>query len=489
MNEKRRVIRISDIVYYMIRGRRLILILAIVGLIVGIILSGIGYIQGNISKEYKITSSIAIIAQTGSGNYASKNVNPDKADVELAQEITDSAIYILKSERMLSEAIEKAELTGVSIKDIQKNITFTQYKETQIIETTLFWRSESEGIRILSAINSVSGDVLLETLKIGNVSVVNSPKAGYIVGGNINISTWLISAVIGAILGMAFCLLRLMIAPLLTNVDDLEKLNATEVLGNIAYDKGFSDSSPFASDQSPAKKDIISLAYILENRMKNEGYRKLLLTSTIKDEGRTDLTVNIAQQLASAGIKTLMIDADFKNPNLSAMFNGSFSYEQSLNAVYYGDADETDAVCHISGCLDLLPCMIGERSLSVNEALLRVIDNISEKYDIVLLDCAPVGVNAEVISFKSFADVALFVVRYDYADLEDIEKAINRLSGSGVNIIGYAVNSVKTFKDILKEAQKLSLFSRKLRIKALKKKNASDKEKNKSKKKKKEKEK
>ena len=211
MNEKRRVIRISDIVYYMIRGRRLILILAIVGLIVGIILSGIGYIQGNISKEYKITSSIAIIAQTGSGNYASKNVNPDKADVELAQEITDSAIYILKSERMLSEAIEKAELTGVSINDIQKNITFTQYKETQIIETTLFWRSESEGVRILSAINSVSGDVLLETLKIGNVSVVNSPKAGYIVGGNINISTWLIYAVIGAILGMAFCLLRLML--------------------------------------------------------------------------------------------------------------------------------------------------------------------------------------------------------------------------------------------------------------------------------------
>lgn len=470
MNNKNKVIRASDVVYYIIRGRRLIVLLAFVGLIAGIIISGIGYIRGNISKEYKITSSFAIIAQTSSGNFASRSANPDKADVELAQGITDSAIYILKSERTIREAVEKAELTEVSITDIQKNISFSQYNSTQIIEMTLYWRSEAEGIRILDAINDTSGEVLLETLKIGNVSVVNSPKAVYIVGGSVSISTWLICAVIGLLIGIAICILRLLIAPLLTNVKDIEKMDSIEVLGSIPYDKKFSASSPFGPDNSLAKRDTVSLAYILENRSKSSGIRKVLFTSTIRGEGKTSLVVNIAQQLALSGVKTLMIDADFKNPNLSAMFDEKYSYEKTLNAVYFGDADETDAICHITGCLDLLPCIIDDKALIVNGPLLRLIDEISENYDMVLFDCAPVGIDAEVINFKSVIDSALFIARYDYADMDDIKKAVDRLSGAGVNVIGYAVNSVKTFKDILREAQKFSLFSRKFRIKALKKK-------------------
>ena len=470
MNNKNKVIRVSDAVYYIIRGRRLILLLAFVGLIAGIIISGIGYIQGNISKEYKITSSFAIIAQTSSGNFASRNTNPDKADVELAQGITDSAIYILKSERTIREAVENADLTGVSITDIQKNISFNQYNSTQIIEMTLYWRSEAEGIRILDAINNTSGEVLLETLKIGNVSVVNSPKASYIVGGSVSVSTWLIAALIGLLIGIAICILRLMIAPLLTNIKDIDTLGSIEVLGTIPYDKGFSDTSPFGPDDSLAKRDMISLAYILENRSKSADNTKILFTSTIRGEGKTSLVVNIAQQLAFAGVKTLMIDADFKNPNLSALFDEKISYEKTLNAVYFGDADETDAICHITGCLDLLPCIIDDKALTVNGPLLTLIDNISEKYDMVLFDCAPVGIDAEVINFKSIIDSALFVARYDYADLDDIKKAVDRLSGAGVNVIGFAVNSVKTFKDILKEAQKFSLFSRRFRIKTVKKK-------------------
>lgn len=470
MDNKNKTVRIFDALYYIIRGRRLVLLLVFIGLIAGIIISGVRYIQGNISKEYRITSSIAIIAQTSSGNFASKNANPEKADVDLAQEITESAIYILKSERTLTEAIENENLSGISIADIQRNISFKQYNETQIIEMTLDWRSEAEGIRILNAINNTSGKVLLETLRIGNVSVVNSPKSNYIIGGSVSMSTWLITALIGMIIGMAICVLRLLISPLLTNTDDIDNLYSVEVLGSIPYDKEFPRSYPFGPEGSIAKRDMDSLAYILENRLKELHHHKILLTSTIRGEGKTSLVVNMAQRLAQSGVKTLMVDADFKNPNLSAMFSENMSYDQSLNAVYFGDADETDAIYHVTGCLDLLPCIFDEKPLSVNEPLLQLIDRISEKYDVILLDCAPVGLNAEVVSFKSIIDSALFVAKYDYADLDDIKKAVGRLIGAGVNVIGYAVNSVKTFKDILKEAQRFSLFSRRFRIKSVKKK-------------------
>ena len=458
MIDEEKSFRISNIFYYLLRGRRLIAIFTVIGFIIGIIVSGISYMQGEMSKEYEITSSIAIIALTRSGNYASTSNNPNTDDVRLAQEITDSAIYVLRSERTLKAAIEYAHLNGVTVNDIRSNLSLSQYNETQIIELTLFWRSNTEGVRILEAINAVSGEILLETLKIGNVSVVNSPSSRYIIGGKVSVSNWVIGALLGAVIAAAICILKLFVSPLLTHANDLEDLYSVRVLSTIPYDKRFGDSVPFADDASKAKKDIISLSHILANRMEHNGYKKAALTSSIRGEGKTALCANVAQQLAVTGKKTLLVDCDFNNPMLSSMFDGVIPYEKTLNAVYFGDADDTDAVHHITGCLDLLPAILSDEEIMLNDAMLSVIDRIAAPYDFVIFDCAPVGMDAGVINLRKITDTFLFVVRFDYADLETIEKAMNRLTESGANAIGCAIVGVKTFKDILLEAQKLSLF-------------------------------
>ena len=466
MNETEKDLRISNIFYYLLRGRRLIAIFAIVGLIVGIILSGVAYLRGEMSKEYKITSSIAIIAKTKSGTYASSNLTPDTQDVRLAQEITDSAIYVLKSERTLRAAIDYAGLTGITVKDIAGNLTLKQYNETQIIEMALDWRSSAEGVKILEAINAVSGEILLETLQIGNVSVVNSPSSKYVIGGKVSASTWIIGAILGAGVAMALCILKLFVSPLLTNVVDFERSFSIKVLNSIPYEKKFGDSVPFAKDGTRAKKAIISLSHILSNSMDSKGFKKVIITSTIRGEGKTSLTANIAQQMSFMEKKTLMVDCDFSNPMLSSMFEGQIPYEKTLNAVYRGDADETDAVTHISGCLDLLPVTLSDNAINLNDSMLEIIDKIAARYDYVLLDCAPIGMEAEVIKVRKIADTSLFVARFDYADLDSIENALLRLTGSGIDVVGAVVTSVKTIKDVLRETQKLSLFMRNARKRA-----------------------
>jgi len=458
MKNEEHIFRVSNVFYYILRGRRLIVIFALVGLITGIVLSGLSFLRGEMSKEYQITSSIAIIAKTSSGNYASSHSNPDTEDVRLAQEITDSAIYVLKSDRTITAAIDSAQLNGVSVKDIQNNLSLSQYNETQIIEMTLYWRSKTEGVRILEAINSVAGEVLLDTLKIGNVSVVNLPTSRYIIGGKVSASTWILGAVVGALLAVVICVLKLFLSPVLTNVKDSERMFALKALGSIPYEKKFGESRPFAADGSKAKKEMVSLAHILVNRMEVAQRNKIIITSSIHGEGRTTLTANVARQIAATGMKTLMVDCDFNNPRLSSLFDGQIPYEKTLNAVYYGDADETDAVCHVTGSLDLLPVIISDKPITLNDAMVGLIKQISDKYDFVLLDCAPIGVDTEVIKLKRITDTALLVVKFDYTELESIEDSKTLLTESGINIIGCAVTTVKTFRDILVEAQRISFF-------------------------------
>ena len=465
-NHEEHVFRVSNVFYYILRGRRLIIIFGVIGLVLGILLSGVSYLRGEMVKEYQITSSIAIIAQTSSGSYASTKNNPDPEDVKLAQEITDSAIYILKSERTLKAAIEKASLEGVSVKDIRDNLQLSQYNETQIIEISLYWRSNTEGVRILEAINDVSGEVLLETLKIGNVSVVNYPSARFIIGGSVSASTWVVGALIGAFIAIFICVLKLFLAPVLTHVKDTERLFGLKALGAVAYDKDFGDSVPFAAEGTKAQKGMVSLAYVLANRMEHAERKKIIFTSSIHDEGKTVLTANVAKQLAATGAKTLIVDCDFKNPILSSMFIGQIPYEKTLNAVYFGDADETDVICHITGCLDLLPVIVSDQPITLNEAMLGVIEKITDNYDFVIFDCAPVGLDAEVIKLRRITDTALLAVKFDYTELESIEEAKKMLFESGIGIIGCAVTSVKTFRDILREAQKISIFMRSTRKRA-----------------------
>lgn len=459
MNEEERGFRLSNVFYYILRGRRLIAIFALIGLVLGVILSGIGFLRGEMSKEYQITSSIAIIAKTQGGNYAfSKNNNPDSEDVRLAQEITDSAIYILHSNRLIQASIDKAGLVGVSVKDIQSNLSLSQYNETQIIELTLYWRSATEGVRILEAINDVSGEILLETLKIGNVSVVNPPASKYIVGGKVSASTWIICALIGVAIAVGLCILKLFVFPVVTNVKDIEPLYSMKLLGSVPYDGSFSDSVPLVEDGTKVKKSIVSISHILSNHMEDKGLKRLMITSSVHDEGRTTITANIARVIASSGVKTLVVDCDFKNPILSSVFGGQIPYENTLNAVYYGDADETDAVHHIGACLDLLPVILSDKSISLNDVMLSVIEKIAANYDFVIYDCAPVGTDAEVLKMRKVADTALFVVKFDYTETAAIEEATKLMAESKIDIIGCVVTSVKTFKDILLEAQKISMF-------------------------------
>ena len=116
---------------------------------------------------------------------------------EFVHELTDNVHKKIEESHeweepyLLDVAIGKLDLIGISTKDINKNLTAKQYNETQIVELTLYWRSAEEGVKILEAINSVSPAILIDTLKIGGVSVVNKPTARYIIGGSVNASLWI----------------------------------------------------------------------------------------------------------------------------------------------------------------------------------------------------------------------------------------------------------------------------------------------------------
>ena len=453
--QPRRLVRLWDLLYAVKKRLVLIVICALIGLAVGIALSLIPFLRGEMPKQYAITSSIAVTSQDENGLFTTRSNSPNSTDIYLAENMVDAVIYVMKSDQTLNAAIHQPGLPDISAKDISRNLSMSQYNGTQIIEMTLYWHSANEGVEILEAINAVSPGILVRTLKIGNVSVINAPTARQLIGGGLNTAPWIYMVIMGVMLGVGFAVWELLLRPKVLNAEDMERCCQVEVLGEIPNNSGYfrKKQNPLLKtqedEQTPELLDnYVSLAHILKARLSGNEHSCVYVTSAARNEGRTTVSAHLAVQLAEIGMKVLAVDFDSRNPRLGSLFLGEVDEAHSINALCRGNISAEEAIIHLTANLDLLPSVLEQMPLSLDAPLLDSISHLKQQYDIVLMDTAPVGLEADTMRLNRLADMALLVVRFDGVTLKSIQNALGRLDKSGMHILGSVVNCVQNSSSI-----------------------------------------
>lgn len=448
MGEKTIEIRVSDILKTLLKKRKIILWLGAAGLAVGILLSVVSYLRGEMSKEYAITSSFAVTSVTQDGLFTSQTNIPNSTDIYLAENMVDSVIYVIKSDRTLDRAIDRLDLIGISTKDINKNLTAKQYNETQIVEMTLYWRSAEEGVKILEAINTVAPKILIETLKIGGVSVVNKPTARYIVGGSVNASLWLYTLIVGIGLGGVISLLEMVLRPTLINTDDVATLLDLELLTEIPESRHWLDKRCYVSAEAETAADrqtrtqFSFLAHIVDVRLTAEEKKFLFIGSVCPDEGRSSLTAGLGDGLNALEKKVLLVDLDVEQPELGSLFDLRTEYAQSLNALYRGEAILEDVIHHVRPGFDVLPAILDEQKLPTDGSMIGLLKKISADYDYVLIDSPAIRKTGSIMDMNQLGGKVLWLVRYDTAPVVEIRKNLEHLDKAGISILGCVANAV-----------------------------------------------
>lgn len=448
MSQETVEIRISDILKTILKKRKLILWLAVAGLAVGILLSVVSYLRGEMSKEYAITSSFAVTSTTQDGLFTSQTNNPNSTDIYLAENMVDSVIYVIKSDRTLDVAIGKLDLVGISTKDINKNLTAKQYNETQIVELTLYWRSAEEGVKILEAINSVSPAILIDTLKIGGVSVVNKPTARYIIGGSVNAALWIYMTILGAALGIGISLLEMFLRPTVINAEDVNGYFGLDLLTEIPDSQRWFDHRCYITDDTESTEErqtriqFSFLAHIIDVRLSAENKKFLFISSVCPDEGRSSVTAGVGDGLNALEKKVLLVDLDVEQPELGALFGYRTDYNHSLNALYRGDAIEEDVIMHVRPGFDVLPAILDEQKLPTDGSMITLLKRIALSYDYVLIDSPATRQAGKIMDMNQLGGTILWLIRYDTAPVNEIRKTLEHMKKSGMSILGCVVNAV-----------------------------------------------
>ena len=447
--------RISDLLFALQKRWKIIVSLTIVGFVFGLLLSAMNFIQSTY-QTYSVEGSFIISSINDKDRFINGYDVMTDGDFHLAQSMVDTVLYVITSDRLADEVINDGELLGVAPEDLQRNLRVTQYLDTPIVEMKLSWNNADEGVGIWENIVLRTNEMLPSTLQIGRLFVVNPPEA---IGTGMSASRntlWIVLTLLGFMAGVGFAVIEFLMHPTLNNVRDAEALFGLETLGVIPLDEDYRrrKTSLLVGDavSSDLMQDFSATAYILRNRLgTKEQNHCFYVTSATNREGRTTVAANLAIQLSDMEHSTLLIDFDTRNPNLGAQFLEKVDYSRSLNAVYRGDATPEEAIITLTGHLDLLPMVLEHHPIPMDSTVVDLIQQLKEKYEYVILDASPVGLQSDTLSLNQVASTVVYVVGYDTASLPEIQSSLEKLDKSGIRVLGCVVNGVQNTKALLNE--------------------------------------
>ncbi|PKD16770.1 tyrosine protein kinase [Salegentibacter salinarum] len=179
------------------------------------------------------------------------------------------------------------------------------------------------------------------------------------------------------------------------------------------------------NDRSPLAESFrilrTNLAYLIQNKDKDRG-EIIFITSTIKGEGKTFVSYNMARTLGSTGKKVLLIGADIRNPKLHRYADVTMGEKGLSDYLYDFEVSEEQIISRDqSGSIKMDMVLSGPippnpAELLMNDRMEQLVKYASKMYDYVLVDTAPTMIVTDTLLISPLADTTLYVVRADLTD-------------------------------------------------------------------------
>lgn len=170
--------------------------------------------------------------------------------------------------------------------------------------------------------------------------------------------------------------------------------------------------------------------------------RAISIVSPGRTEGRSYLAANLAIVFSQLGERTLLIDADLRNPRQHQLFG--LTNRAGLAQMITGRADEA-AIERVPAFMDFSVITAGSAPPNPQELLARtsfsnLLAMLSGRYDIIIVDtpAADEGADAQTISVRTRA--ALLVARQNRSFVGDLQDLSDSLHYASAAVVGVVVN-------------------------------------------------
>lgn len=303
---------------------------------------------------------------------------------------------------------------------------------------------------------------VIENQNVGNARVIqpalvpNSPKptetAKYLIAGGF----------VGLLLGIAAAFFVDLIDRSVKTIKEAQDLFGYTLLGIVpkfdtdtathAQSQTLEGVSPRVVTTTLPRLPIHDAYQMLQANLKfvssDQQVRTIVLTSSVAQEGKSEVVANLAAAIAQVGRRVLIVDADMRHPSQHHLWGLVNSV--GLSNVIVGQDEFADAVQPVTDNLSVLTAGVippNPLALIDSERMASLIDMFATKYDYVLFDTSPLAGTADAAVLGKIADGVILVVRPGVLDSASATAAKSLLSRSEPNVLGIVANGVNVKRE------------------------------------------
>lgn len=177
----------------------------------------------------------------------------------------------------------------------------------------------------------------------------------------------------------------------------------------------------------------------------DEPIRSLVITSSVPNEGKTTVSVNLAQSIATSGKRVLLVEADMRRRSLAAVLGvrapaGTYAVltdAVALNAAVVGTSTPNLYL------LDTEPNIPNPADMIASKRFKHLSRQMLEQYDYVIYDTPPVSTFVDAAILSTLADATVLVVRPNHVKRSQMMEAYEQLQKADANVIGICATDVE----------------------------------------------
>ena len=250
------------------------------------------------------------------------------------------------------------------------------------------------------------------------------------------------------------------------NMKSLEKITKNvPILGELPKLTKKQLKASITDDRSVLSESLrifrTNLDYLIKtNKTPQHKNNIVFVTSSISGEGKTFFSSNIALILASAHKKVLLLGADVRNPKIYDFFaldkKSGFSKKDKEKARGFGLTDYLfDESIQVDQIVNKLSVNSNEidviysgrippnpAELLLSPKIEPLINSMSDKYDYVIVDTAPLMVVTDTLLISQYADHLIYVTRAGVTETKAIDFPIKLQEEGKIKGLAFVVNDV-----------------------------------------------
>ena len=434
---------------------------------------------------YSVVSYIPTYTAKGtmivSPNITGSDQTPTTGELTLARQLANSYTHILKSGNMTERIIQKLSLTNKTSKQLQSEITIKAVEDTVLINIFVKSNDSKYSWKVANTLMELAPETIESTIDVGRVNILDDAKEPNSPDANNKAKNYAcIGIAIGLILSMGIVMIIEFMRDTVKNNEELYTRFGLPTLGVIPLCKNFTiekenkNDSILEGEEVKNKKEkkskkanrsektpiIISKKinpkYIesyktmrtkIEMISLSRNLKTFVVTSSVGEEGKTSVTINLCIALAKKGKKVLLIDADLRRPTVDKKLGVKYDKKKGLTAVLHGKVPLNNCI-YYNEMLGIYCLFSGVQTTSSSELLgsnqmKELIEYTKTQFDYIIFDSPPTYILTDSAALASMTDGIFMVVRHDKISKNVIAHSLEDLYSSETPILGFILNMVK----------------------------------------------